>query len=292
MAYSWLDGSAQGSPPPGSLLVEARGEGFWEFAYPRLTMTIYEYFHQAIDAWRAGEAQYAEARYRQLLADYPEFLDAYHHLAMLLDEAGREEAFALWQHAVRLGEEALPEEVRAGAGRLPWLMLDNRPFLRACHGLGLKLLERGQVEGALAVFIKLLDWNPDDNQGVRALAVDCYFRLDQPRGVLEICDRYAEDGMDSILYGRPLALIQMGNINWAREALELAIHHLPLVARELAKKRHRAPKGFDPDAGTITLWSPEQAYQYWLDYGSYWKRTPGALDLVREVLEETSDESS
>jgi len=161
-------------------------------------------------------------------------------------------------------------------------MIDNRPFLRACHGLGFELRERGEVEGALALFMMLLDWNPSDNQGARDLVVCCHFLLDQPQGVLALCERYPEDGMESLLYGRPLALIQLGETRMARKALELAVENLPLVAQELVKDRHSAPKGFDPDR--YTLWSPEQAYHYWLEQGHHWRRTQGALELVREVL--------
>lgn len=284
MKKAWYEDSTLRVSPPGSMQVEARGEGDWEFVYPRLTMTIYEYFHDAIDAWETGDVTFAEQRYRQLLTDYPEFIDAYHHLAILLEEAGDEdEAYALWQHAVKIGEQHLPDPVKEGKGRLPWPMIDNRPFLRACHGLGLELRKRGEVQAALALFMKLLDWNPNDNQGVRDLVVSCHFLLDQPEGVLAICDRYPGDGMETLLYGRPLALIQLGETQKAREALDLAVEHLPLVAQELVKERHRAPKDFNPDR--ITLWSLGQAYHYWLEQGHTWKSTKGAIELLREILE-------
>lgn len=152
----WADPS-QTPPPAGALSVEPRGADSWEFDYPRLTQTIYDVFHQAIDSWNAGDVEYAEDRYRQLLSDYPEFIDVYHHLAMLLDETGRgAEAFVLWQHAVELGLGRLPEAVRSGSGTLPWLLLDNRPFLRAYHGLALQIVERGHPEQALEAFLKLL----------------------------------------------------------------------------------------------------------------------------------------
>ena len=133
MKKAWYEDSTLSMPPEGSLLVEARGEGGWEFAFPRLTMTICEYFHDAIDAWETGDVTFTEQRYRQLLTDYPEFIDAYHHLAILLEESGDEdEAYDLWQHAVKIGEQHLPDPVREGKGMLPWPMIDNRPFLRAC----------------------------------------------------------------------------------------------------------------------------------------------------------------
>jgi tetratricopeptide (TPR) repeat protein len=223
MSDTWWDDPTQTTPPPDALLVEPRGDDHWEFVYPRLTLTIYDFFEDAIEAWRVGNVEYAEGRYRRLLSDYPEFIDVYHHLAMLLDEAGQEaEAFALWQHVGKIGLECLPEEIRSGSGSLPWLFLDNRPFLRAYHGVALEIRERGEVETALDAFLRLLAWNPNDNQGVRALAVDCYFRLNQPEGVLEICELFPDDGMEGVLFGRPLALYQVGEIERAREMLALS----------------------------------------------------------------------
>lgn len=285
MSDTWWDDPTQSSPPPGALSVEPRGDDSWEFIYPRLTLTIYDVFEDAIESWRVGDLEYAEDRYRQLLSDYPEFIDVYHHLAMLLDESEREEeALALWQHAVKLGLEPLPEEVLSGSGTLPWSFLDNRPFLRTYHGWSLKILERGEVDQALEAFLKLLAWNPNDNQGIRSLAVDCYFRLGQPQGALEICERFPEDGMEGVLYGRPLALYKLGEIGRARAAVALAVYNLPLVAQELVKQRHQKPKGLSLDR--VTLWSPEQAYLYWKEQGRFWEETSGALDLLREMLDD------
>lgn len=291
MRDTWWDDATQTSPPAGALSVELLGEDHWEFVYPRLTQTIYDVFEDALESRRVRDIEYAEGRYRRLLSDYPEFIDVYHHLAMLLDENDREEeAFALWQQAVMLGSECLPEAVRSGSGTLPWLLLDNRPFLRAYHGLGLKFLERGEIEQALESFLKLLTWNPNDNQGIRSLAIDCSFRLGQPEGALEICDRFPEDGMEGVLYGRPLALYKLGEIEQAREALALAVYNLPLVAQELVKQRHRKPKDLRLDS--VALWSPEQAYLYWKEQGRYWEQTPGALDLLREVLDDLPDQET
>jgi len=141
MSDAWWDDHTQTSPSPGALSVEPRGDDEWEFEYPRLTLTSYDVFEDAIDSWRLGDLDYAEDRYHQLLSDYPEFIDVYHHLAMLLDETDREaEALALWQHAVEIGLQVFPEAVRSGSGLLPWHMIDNRHFLRAYQGLALEIL--------------------------------------------------------------------------------------------------------------------------------------------------------
>lgn len=283
MTFPFAHDPLEAWPPAGSLKLERRGEGDWEFNYPRLTSVVFDYFEQAIGAWHLGEDELAEQRYRQLIHDYPEFIDAYHHLAMLLDEAEREEeAFALWQHTVRIGLEHLPEEFDFDAHRLPWIMLDNRPFLRAYHGLGLELLERGRTDKALQVFLRLLDLNPNDNQGVRSLAIDCFFELDLPERVLDICDRFAGDGMEHLVYGRPLALVKTGRLAEARHSMRSALDYLPLVGAELLKQRHRRPKSYRSDR--VTHGGPDQAYAYWQDQGRHWRATSQALELLREVI--------
>lgn len=65
----------------------------------------------------------------------------------------------------------------------------------------------------------------------------------------------------------------------ADEALAEAVQWLPLVARELTKKRHPRPRGLDPRR--VTVGGADQAYYYWEDQGQHWKNTPGAISWVR-----------
>ena len=125
--------------------------------------------------------------------------------------------------------------------------------------------------------------NPNDNQGIRALLIDCYFRLGQPARVLTVCGRYRADITEEVLYGRPLALFQLQREDESRSALRKAIGILPLVAMELVKKTHRRPKNLDP--GYVTMGGRDQAYLYWQQNGQYWQETPGALEMVASVLQ-------
>ncbi len=271
--------------PEGALIVKQAGEGRWSFDYPRLSWDTLEEFHEAIEFWRAGYMAVAEAEYRRLTADFPEFIDAHHHLALLLSETERpDEAYRLWGHTVAMGLHCLPEDFEMGRDLLPWIILENRPFLRAYHALGLEYLDRGRVADALEVFENILAMNPADNQGVRALAIDCHLLQGHPERVLEVCHRYPGDGMEQVMYGRALALYQLGRQVEADEALAEGIQWLPLVARELTKKRHPRPRGLDPRR--VTVGGPDQAYYYWEDQGQHWKNTPGAISWVRESLED------
>jgi tetratricopeptide (TPR) repeat protein len=240
-----------------------------------------EEFHEALEHWRVGDFTTAEAMYRELVDEYPEFVDVHHHLALLLEATGRgEQAFRLWQAVVELGSSCLPKEFEMGRDLLPWLILENRPFLRAYHSLGLEYLARGETERALEIFETILAMNPGDNQGVRALVVDCSFQLNRPQEVLAVCDQYPGDGMEQLMYGRVLALYQLGRREEASAALDDAIEFLPLVAKELVKKRHRKPKELRWDY--VTYGGADQAYIYWVDQGQHWKKTPGAIAFVME----------
>ena len=270
--------------PDNVLLLDQVAEHEWTFKFPRLTSEVVEQFHKAIELWEEGDTAQAEQRYRQLIRAYPEFIDVYHHLAMLLDEAQRyDEASQLWQQAVQLGLSVFPQSFSIGQDLLPWYFLDNRPFLRAYHGQGVDLFEWREIESALSIFTNILALNPNDNQGIRELAINCYFHLKRPWDVLEISQHYPNDMMAGVIYGRALALYQQGRKADAELALSDAIDSLPLVAKELTKNQHRRPSKFYTDS--ITVGGADEAYHYWLDYGKYWKKTPGAIDFVRNLLQ-------
>ena len=144
---------------------------------------------------------------------------------------------------------------------------------------GLQLWDRGQTEDALEVFENLIRLSPNDNLGVRSLAVGYYLELKEPSGVLSICRQFKNDAMEHVAYGKALALFQLRKVKQAEKALDIAIKCYPLIAAELLKTKHRRPKGIS--AKHVTLGGPDQAYVYWQDRGRYWKDTPGAMYFLR-----------
>jgi tetratricopeptide (TPR) repeat protein len=274
-----------GHLPYGTLVVTSLDGDTWQFEYSRLTDKVYYEFEEAVDLWDVGEYQLAEERYLKLIRDFPEFVDAYHHLALVLSAQGKEaEAFRVWKEVVQLALSCLPEEFERGAHQLPWVFLGNRPFLRAYHGLGLEYLERGRVKEALGIFKELITMNPSDNQGIRSLVVYCSFKLKRPGEVVELANRFPHDAIEGVVYGRALALYQLGNLEEAEKALKRAIEMYPLIAEELLKEDHPQPEGLRPDR--VILGGADQAYYYWMEHYEYWEDTPGALDLVNRFLGE------
>jgi hypothetical protein len=74
----------------------------------------------------------------------------------------------------------------------------------------------------------------------------------------------------------------MGKRAEVTKALAEAIKHLPLVAEELLKTKHRRPKTVMP--GYITYGGADQAYEYWATSVRFWMQTPEALAWLQETL--------
>lgn len=255
------------------------GKNEWIFNLPRVTEAVDDRLEEGID-WMDAEPKRAAAIFLGLIEDYPEHMDAYHHLALTLEHLGKsEEAFQTWKLAVDTAMKFFPNHFSLEHDRLEWGFVGNRPFLRLNHSYGLQLLSRGRTEEALGIFENLLGLSPNDNLGARALVVGCHFELKEPEGVLSVCRQFPGDGMEHLLYGKPLALVQLGKPREAGKALEIAVECYPLIAAELLKTKHRKPKGGDDRR--VTLGGPDQAYVYWQDHGKFWEQTPGAIEFLR-----------
>lgn len=270
------------SPSPGYIILGRMGPHDLIFEFPRLTLEVQDEFDAVIDVMRSRPA-FAKHRLQRLIQDFPEHVDARHHLALTwFWEGDWQTASGIWREGTEFVLRCLPDNFPAPEDRLLWSMLENRPFLRLYQGHGLGLLRTGKVHEALAVFENRLILNPADNQGNRALAIACHFALRNSKGVLSICKRYPQDALEQSVYGRPLALFQLGQIAQARKALEDAARYFPRIARELLKKRHSRPRNWNDER--ITIGGQDQAYSYWRNHGIFWEQTPGALAWLRQTV--------
>ncbi len=268
------------SRPAPIIIVQQIQKHEWIMRMPRKTEEVDDQLDEGID-WIDADPKRAASIFMKLIDKYPEHMDAYHHLALTLDRMGKgEEAFQTWKLAVDAALKFFPEHFSFEYDRLGWGFVENRPFLRLYYSFGLALMKRGETEKALDVLESMLALNPNDNQGARGLAVECYFILKRPEEVLSLCRQYPEEILEHLLYGRPLALFQLGRFKEAGKALDLAIGNYPLIAAELLITKHRKPKG--TQAEYVTLGGPDQAYLYWKENGRHWTETPGAIEFLRD----------
>lgn len=262
---------------PKAIRVERRQGREWAF---ELAPDIPE-FEAGCELLDEGQPRKAQAMFERALKRNPSDIDALHHLAVVLDRAGKaEEARRLWTDAVRLGREAIPAGFHKGRDRLSWGWLENRPYLRALQGLGCSHLELGKKDEALAIFEELLDLNPDDNQGVRELALELYLeagRMDKARELVNV--KYKDDAMAGLLYGRSLVLFKTGDRKRAEQELKAALSLSPKIAAELLKASHRRPEAEMP--GYITMGGWDEAFEYWEAFGRFWDKD--ALEWLRDI---------
>ena len=258
-------------------------ENQWIFRDPALTHEIENRFNDALDAYDDGHHEEAETQVRAVVAACPTHIDALHHLGMFLGGRDTIESYVYCQAAVAIGLQALPATFRWETARLSWLELDNRPFLRAYHELAIHRMEQGAWHDAIVILKRLLAVNPNDNQGNRHLLPQCWFEVRDAGAVIDLCERYAGDGMPEILYSKALALALAKRAPEARAALQTCVSRLPLVAKELLSRKHPEPER--TRSGAITLGGADQAWEYWKEYGRYWRKSKSAMALLREAAE-------
>ena len=111
-----------------------------------------------------GERRAAEDLLMKVLADDLRCLDAHAHLGNFAFDGDPEQAMRHYRVGAGIGDLSLGPDFD---GVLPWGHVDNRPFLRCLHGLGLCFWRLGNLDEAAKTFIRILWLNPSDNQGER-----------------------------------------------------------------------------------------------------------------------------
>ncbi len=118
----------------------------------------------SVELARAGHRREARDVLREMLTQDRRCIDAHVHLGNLVFDRNPADALVHYQTGTAIGELALRGRY---PGLLPWGLVDNRPFLRSLHGMGLCLWRLGRRQEAESVFHTMLWLNPADAQGAR-----------------------------------------------------------------------------------------------------------------------------
>jgi tetratricopeptide (TPR) repeat protein len=257
-------------------------EDEWEFEDDLINSVVHDELDRVIGHWHSGECGIAEFILKGIISKNVHHIDAYHHLSLIYEETERDfEAYLCCREATRIGLEAIPDGFSWESSKLPWFHLDNRPFLRAYHTLGLWLERRKEVDESIKVFNNMLSICPNDNIGVRYLLPKLFLERGDLLSVIRHCKKHAEDYSPEIMYTYPLALILSGEVAKAKPLLVEAKLQLPLVAKELKKKRHTKPKS--SYSYGVTVGGVDQAYEYWKEYGKFWSNSLKAMELISGI---------
>lgn len=251
----------------------------WVFDDTKIYFPAHEKLDSAMDLYHSGEPAQPESELKELIADNPQHIDAFHHLSLVYQGCDLSlEAYLCCREAVRIGISSIPKEFSWRSSKLEWSHLNNRPFLRAYHNLGLWLESRNEVYDAIKVLENMLAVCPNDSIGVRYILPKLWFEIGDLLSIVRLINLYPDDYSPENKYNHALALVLLGENKKAEQAVQLAISEFPLVAKELKKKRLRKPK--PTQDGYITSGGKDQAYEYCKRYGDYWKSSVNAMELI------------
>ena len=211
----------------------------------------------------------------KLAADNPWFIDGHAHIGTALYEQGRfDRALAAYRRGYSLGTDVLPAGFQAF---VEWNYLENRPFLRAAHGVALCQLKLGRSGDALSTMEKMLAWNPDDNQGIRYIIGSEYLRAGHEEEARSFFETEAA-GYPPYRYELALLLLRRGMHATAATSLRLGFVENPYIPEVLCGNPDPLPVGISHHTN---LAMPELAKDYASDYGGLWRDTPHAIAFLR-----------
>jgi tetratricopeptide (TPR) repeat protein len=232
------------------------------------------------DAWDTDDRRRRVALAKKALKTSPLCADAH---VLLAQETARsiEDALQHYRRGVEAGEKALGAAAfRDDVGHF-WGILETRPYMRARQGLAQSLWESGAREEAVTHYQDMLRLNPNDNQGVRYIMLDCLLTLGRDEEAGKLLKRYKNDGAAAWEWSGTLALFRRdGDSPGSRKALTRAVRANVHVSDYLLGRK-KLPRDLP---GFISMGGEDEAIAYAHDAAEAWAAAPGALAWVEKVL--------
>jgi len=177
----------------------------------------------AFDAMEAESETQARKLAKHALRQDPDCVDALVVMAGLDARTPREMIEGL-QKAVEAGERSLGQKfIRENKGHF-WMLIETRPWMRAMAQLAELLRGQGIHLDAIRIYERMLELNPNDNQGVRDPLVGLYLETGDLNGAARLLKRYKEDCSASPTWARALERFLAGDRVSAQAALKKARH--------------------------------------------------------------------
>ena len=160
-----------------------------------------------------------------------------------------------------------------------WGIVSTRPYMRAKRHLGELLADAGNLEEAIAVFERMLELNPDDNQGVRYPLLGLYLATNQREGARRVMSRYPDEEkiLGSFAWARVLERWLSGELKEAEAALARARKVNPFAERYVSGARalpREAPAYYRPGEDS-------EAQVCARELAAAWQRHPGFRAWLR-----------
>jgi tetratricopeptide (TPR) repeat protein len=168
-----------------------------------------------MEAGNAAEARKLAKRALRLDADCVDAL----MLLTNLDADSPREAIEGLQKAVAAGGRSLGASyIRENTGHF-WGLIETRPWMRAMEQLAGVLRSQGIYLDAIRIYERMLELNPNDNQGVRDPLLGAYLAAGDVAAAGGLLKKYKNDGSANFAWGRVLERFLTGDPEGASAAL-------------------------------------------------------------------------
>jgi tetratricopeptide (TPR) repeat protein len=219
----------------------------------------------AFDAMEAESEAQARKLAKSALRLDPDCVDA---LVVMndLDAHTTQALIAGLQQAVAAGERSLGAQfIRENTGHF-WGLIETRPYMRAMEQLAGLLFAEWLHLDAIRVYERMLELNPNDNQGVRDPLLGAYLCADDLKAAAKLLKSYKEDAGANFAWGRVLERLLAGDPTGAAATLKAARQANHFVELYMTGKRaipHELPEMY-------TLGSEEEATMCMDGVGRAW----------------------
>lgn len=188
--------------------------------------------YEAMDAWGTPKGVALAKKALKLEPDNP---DALSLMASIAD--GLEECKALLDQALAGAERRLGPNFEKKYGDCFWGSLQTRPYMRILLLLAENAEMRGCRKEAIAIYERMLKLNPNDNQGIRYVAIGLFLAERMLPRTLKLLTSYPHDDSAWFAWGRVLYHFVMKDRPQATRLLKKARKLNPFVEEYLMGAR-------------------------------------------------------
>ncbi len=163
---------------------------------------------------------------------------------------------------------------------IPWKYGSNRDLLRFLYNLGVRSLNTFALEKAERIFKTLIKLNPSDDQDVKEILVDTLFDLNKYSEIIEVSRDYDHSKNSAMILNEILCHYILGDKGRAKELINELSSESVAIYRKLDTKESSPVNKFVPMSAI-----EDKSLFYWENFRGYWEFHKGALDFLKENIE-------
>ncbi|MCC7530174.1 MAG: hypothetical protein IT342_16740 [Candidatus Melainabacteria bacterium] len=233
---------------------------------------------------KVSEARASEGKQRVALAK--EALDIFADCAeahsLIAEETSERPArIKHYRKAISAAEKVLGNDWERRYKGSFWLASETRPLMHAMAMLAIDLQWEDQIEEALTIYRKLMEWNPTDHQGIHYHYATCLFEAKCNEELERLLAKYDDEASAVLSYTKALHVFRKyGPSDRTNQVLKNAFQvniHVPIFLAEVLPLPEEAPD-------TVGFGDEREAEAYVLDSGYLWGDTDGAEKWMAETL--------